>query len=113
MSRTTVSSIVSSIGSPCSVASSNKPCSHGWGERDCNPGIYRDPVRSSQGAFCENQWSAMVEFDAVGAGALGTAGVGATISDGVVSVRALLSRARSDPRSLTERARQILRVVDR
>ena len=54
----------------------------------------------------------MVEFDAVGAGALGTAGVGATVSDGVVSVRYYREQGRTH-RSLTERARQILRVVDR
>lgn len=67
------------------------------GRADCSPRNLSRSGAFEPGAFCENPWSAVVEFDAVGAGALGTAGVGATVSDGVVSVRALLSRAGSDP----------------
>ena len=52
-------------------------------------GVYRDPVRSTQGVFCENQWVALDFDDAADPNPLGTAGLGLAFFDRVGSLGTL------------------------
>ena len=77
-------------------------------------GIYRDPVRSSQGHFVKASGATLVVADVAGARILGRPGLGVAFLDGVVSVRALLSRPGGRTHQpLLVRAQQMLRLLAR
>src|SRR4051812_43870039 len=60
------------------------------GKRISAKGIYRDPVRSVEGVFRQDQRVALAEPDALGAGPLGRTGVGVAIPDHARALGALL-----------------------
>ena len=60
-------------------------------------GIYRDPVRSSHAPMVQSQWSALARLYVADPHILGQPGLGLTLSDRVVSLRAFLCTARPPP----------------
>ena len=70
------------------------------GEQITAKGIYRDPVRSSQRIFCQSQWPALAWVYVADPYSLGQPGLGLALSDGAVSLRALLCPAGPPPSHL-------------